>query len=216
MGLEIDWIDEIGSTHLWLCDAVKSGEITPPYAVSAERQTGGIGSRGNRWDGKAGNLFLSFCLDIDTLPADLPRQSMSIYFSYLMKETLAELGSEVWLKWPNDFYIADKKAGGTITAVLRHDIVICSLGLNLVEAPPEYATIDIKVDKKDLLEAFFLKIKRHFFWKDIFIKYKVEFFLSTRYQYFDTAAQKKLHLKDAVLQNDGSILIENRKVYSLR
>ena len=216
MGLEIVWLDEIASTHLYLTEAIRSGKIKPPYAVSAERQTGGIGSRGNAWEGMDGNLFLSFCLNSKDLPDDLPRQSMSIYFSYLMKETLAELGSEVWLKWPNDFYLYDKKAGGTITAVLHEDIVVCSLGLNLVKSPPQYATIDIKVDKKVLLNAFFLKIKRHIFWKDIFIKYKVEFLLSTRYQYFDTAAQKKLHLKDAVLQNDGSILIENRKVYSLR
>jgi len=214
--LEIDYRDEIDSTHLFLLEAIKSGSVTPPYALSAERQFGGVGSRGNVWEGMDGNLFLSFCLDIDDLPGDLPRQSMSIYFSFLMKETLAEFGSKVWLKWPNDFYIEDKKAGGTITAILKEKIVVCSLGLNLVKAPQNYATIDIKIDKKELLESYFLKIKRHIFWKDIFRKYKVEFLQSTRFKYFDTATQKKLHLKDAVLQNDGSIMIENRRVYSLR
>ncbi len=216
MGLEIFSVDSIDSTHLYLTEAIKQQRVMPPFAVSAHRQTGGIGSRGNVWEGMDGNLFLSFCLYADTLVPDLPRQSMSIYFSFLLKETLHEYGSKVWLKWPNDFYIGDKKAGGTITAILKEDIVVCSIGLNLVKAPKNYATIDINISKNKLLESYFLKLKEDIFWKDIFIKYKVEFLQSTRFQYFDTATQKKLHLKDAILQNDGSIIVENRRVYSLR
>ncbi len=214
--MEIRYLEEIASTHLFLVDSVRTGKIVPPFAVSAERQTCGVGSRGNSWKGMEGNLFLSFALHEAMLVPDLPKQSMSIYFSYLLKEVLAAFGSRVWLKWPNDFYIGDKKAGGTITAVVRGDIVVCSIGLNLKNAPSEFATLDINIAKKALLEAYFLKIKQHIFWKDIFRKYKVEFLQSTGFQYFDSAAQKKLHLKDAVLQDDGSIIVENRRIYSLR
>jgi len=175
-----------------------------------------VGMYGKGWTVIFSSLFVLISMIYPKICQDNRRQSMSIYFSFLMKETLAEFGSKVWLKWPNDFYIEDKKAGGTITAILKEKIVVCSLGLNLVKAPQNYATIDIKIDKKELLESYFLKIKRHIFWKDIFRKYKVEFLQSTRFKYFDTATQKKLHLKDAVLQNDGSIMIENRRVYSLR
>lgn len=214
--MEINYLEEINSTHLYLLDAVKRGRVKPPYALHVHRQTGGIGSRGNVWKGMDGNLFLSFCLHADALPSDLPKQSMSIYFSFLLKETLAEFGSEVWLKWPNDFYIGKKKAGGTITAIVAGDIVICSIGLNLINAPENFATIDIKIDKNRLLESYFLKLKEDIFWKDIFIKYKVEFLQSRGYQYFDAATQNRVLLKDAILQNDGSILIENRRIYSLR
>ncbi len=214
--LEIDYRKEIDSTHLFLVDAVRRGDIKPPYAIHADRQNGGIGSRGNRWEGMDGNLFLSFCMHADTLPPDLPRQSMSIYFSFLLKEVLSQYGSQVWLKWPNDFYVGQKKAGGTITAIVAEDIVVCSIGLNLLNAPENFATIDIKIDKEQLLESYFLKLKEDIFWKDIFRKYKVEFLQSRGYQYFDAATQKRVLLKDAVLQNDGSILIENRRVYSLR
>jgi BirA family biotin operon repressor/biotin-[acetyl-CoA-carboxylase] ligase len=214
--LEIVYREEIDSTHLYLLDAVKRGSIKPPYALHVHRQTGGIGSRGNAWRGLDGNLFLSFCLKIDTLPSDLPKQSMSIYFSFLLKEVLAAYGSKVWLKWPNDFYVGDKKAGGTITAIVANDVVVCSIGLNLLKAPQNFAKIDIDIDKEVLLQSYFLKLKEDIFWKDIFIKYKVEFFQSRGYQYFDAATQKRVLLKDAILQNDGSILIENRRVYSLR
>lgn len=214
--LEISWLESAESTHLLLVNAIRSQRVSPPMAICARRQDSGVGSRGNRWEGGEGNLFLSFCLSGSALPKDLPRQSMSIYFSWLLKETLADFGSKVWLKWPNDFYVGRKKAGGTITAVLREDIVVCSVGLNLRSAPEKFATIDVEVDKNELLEAYFLKLKEENFWKDIFIKYKVEFLLSTGYEYFDQATQKKRSLKEAVLQNDGSILIDNRRVYSLR
>ncbi len=214
--MEIHYLEEVASTHLYLLDAIKSGRLTPPVAIIADRQSGGIGSRGNTWVGLEGNLFLSFCVLKSALPADLPMQSMSIYFSFLLKETLADFGSGVWLKWPNDFYVGEKKAGGTITAVAGGDKVICSIGLNLRHAPEKFATIDINIDKKQLLESYFLKLKEDRFWKDIFIKYKVEFLQSTKYRYFDQATQTKLLLKDAVLQDDGSILIDNRRVYSLR
>ena len=52
-------------------------------------------------------IFFSFAIKIDELPTDLKLESASIYFAYLLKETLYELGSCVWLKWPNDFYIDD-------------------------------------------------------------------------------------------------------------
>ncbi len=214
--MEISWLESTASTHLLLIDALKSKKAEPPFAICAQRQHNGIGSRGNRWEGTEGNLFLSFCVPASSLPGDLPRQSMSIYFSWLLKETLADFGSKVWLKWPNDFYIGERKAGGTITSILSGEIVVCSIGLNLKSAPDKFATIDVNIDKKQLLEAYFLKLKEENFWKDIFIKYKVEFFQSTKYRYFDQATQKKLSLADAVLQHDGSILINNRKVYSLR
>ena len=214
--MEIRYLDEIDSTHLYLTEAIRKGKVKPPLAICADRQTGGIGSRGDRWIGMEGNLFLSFCVDAASLPSDLPRQSMSIWFSWLLKEVLAEEGSKIWLKWPNDFYLGDQKAGGTITAVLRDNIVVCSIGLNLKKAPENFAVVDVQIPRERLLERYFLKLKQDIFWKDIFRKYKVEFLQSTRFPYFDKVTQKRLHLKDAVLQEDGSILIENRRVYSLR
>jgi len=39
--------------------------------------------------GGEGNLFLSFVVDINSLPSDLPIASASIYFSYIIKEVLS-------------------------------------------------------------------------------------------------------------------------------
>ena len=214
--MEILSFDTIDSTHLYLIDAVREGKLDAPIAVIAENQSAGVGSRGDRWIGERGNLFLSFALDREELPKDLPLSSLSIYFAYLMKLVLKERGSEVWLKWPNDFYIKDKKAGGLITSLINNRIVIVSMGLNLKNAPDNFTIIDINIEKDELLEKFFLKVDSNILWKNIFRDYKIEFEKSRAYFFRDKEDTKVYSLRDAKLEDDGSIIIENRRIYSLR
>jgi len=196
--LEIIYLKNSPSTHLELIEKLQKGTFTVPVALIAETQHSGIGSRGNN------------------LPNDLPKHAMSIYFSYIMKETLSEFGSSVFLKWPNDFFLNDKKIGGTITKILKDKNVVCSMGINLKNAPENFETIDINIDNNLLIESYFLKLKQDIFWKKIFRKYQVEFSKSQRFLYYDEVEKKKVSLKDAKLQEDGSILLYGRKVYSLR
>ncbi|MDR2790449.1 MAG: biotin--[acetyl-CoA-carboxylase] ligase [Campylobacteraceae bacterium] len=211
--MEIYFIDSIGSTHQWLCEAVKNGAITPPFALYAGEQTQGVGSRGNAWEGGDGNLYLSFALSKSALPDDLPHASMSIYFSQLLLEFLRDFGSHAWLKWPNDFYIAQKKIGGMITAKIKENFII-SVGINLRTSSKEYAALDITLTPKELTEGFMEYIKIFPSWKHIFSKYKLEFQFS---QNFGVHIEGKYFpLKEAKLCLDGSIEINNKKVYSLR
>jgi BirA family biotin operon repressor/biotin-[acetyl-CoA-carboxylase] ligase len=214
--LEIHYHKSLDSTHLFLEKALKEKSLKPPVAIVSDTQIAGVGSGENSWNSLDGNLFLSFSVDKSTLPVDLPISSASIYFSYLMKEVLLDLGSKVWLKWPNDFYIKDKKIGGTITRLISGDIVLCSMGINLKFAPKNFDILDINVKKNRLLDLYFLKLKQDIFWKKIFSIYEIEFEKSKQFTYYDKYAQKRVSLKDAILNDDGSITIEDRKVYSLR
>ena len=81
--LKIIYLKEIDSTHKYLIENLKNNNISTPIAIVSDIQTNGFGSRGNSWDSLEGNLFLSFSLNIDDLPNDLPLQSTSIYFSYI-------------------------------------------------------------------------------------------------------------------------------------
>ena len=214
--MEIYYHDSLPSTHKRLEAGLRSKEIFPPTALVADMQTAGVGSRGNIWKGEKGNLYLSFSLYKESLPKDLPLASTSIYFSYIMSDLLKSLGSKVWLKWPNDFYIDDKKIGGTITTVISDEYILCSMGINLKYAPSEFKILDINIEKKTLIEEYFLKLKQVIFWKDVFSQYEVEFKKSRCFFYTDSTSGKKVSLKDAHLLEDGSIMIENKKVYSLR
>ncbi len=211
--MQILWFDRLGSTQTYLKEALQKGECSAPVAVVAEEQTEGVGSRGNSWIGLKGNLFFSFAISRDDLPEDLALESTSIYFSYLLKEALAEEGSKVWLKWPNDFYMNDKKIGGTITHMKGSDF-LCGIGLNLHASPEEFAHLDIDIDKKELLNKFFKKIKKKSPWKQIFSKYEIEFSLSKNHT--THFKNESISLETAQLNDDGSLNVNGQRIVSLR
>ena len=177
-------------------------------------QTDGIGSRHNRWIGKEGNFFASFALTLEALPPDLPLASVSIYVSWLMREVLHEAGAKnVWLKWPNDFYVDEKKAGGTVTHLIQSSL-IWGIGVNLVSPSDNFGSVKIATDARDLWERYLRRLKKLPTWKQVFSEYKIEFDLSRRFSVHTTDGKQSL--KKAVLCDDGSLIIDGRKVYSRR
>ncbi len=158
-------------------------------------------------------MFFSFVLEKKDLPKDLQLQSASIYFSFILKDVLSILGSKIWLKWPNDFYINDKKIGGTITTATQ-DLIFCGIGLNLIDVEKEYGKLDITIDSELILNQYFKSLEKHTSWKQIFSKFKIEFIKSKKYK--ATLDNKKISLRNAILNDDGSIEINNKKVFSLR
>ncbi len=211
--MQILYLDAIDSTQKYLKEQLQSKKLEAPIAISAELQTDGIGSRENRWDSHKGNLFLSFAININTLPIDLKLESASIYFSYLLKETLASFGSKVWTKWPNDLYLEDKKIGGMITNIVGENF-LCGVGLNLTDAPEGFTQLDIKLDKKLLLKNYFINIEKKVLWKQVFSKYKLEFYRNQNF--FTHSNGVKVSLGDAIVNDDGSLNINGERIYSLR
>ncbi|MFZ9659209.1 MAG: biotin--[acetyl-CoA-carboxylase] ligase [Arcobacteraceae bacterium] len=211
--MEIIFLKEVDSTHKYLKTLISENGFTKPLAIVTTNQTNGIGSRDNSWNGIMGNLFFSFVVSKNDLPNDLKIESASIYFSFLLKEILKDLGSNVWLKWPNDFYIEDKKIGGTITT-LSNDLLYCGIGLNLQQVSDIYGFLDINIDMHVLLEKYFESIFSGITWKCIFSKFQIEFSPSKNFK--TTINHEKVPLLDAILLEDGSLMIDNKKVYSSR
>lgn len=211
--MKIIKLEEVDSTHKYLKSYLKDNPNTKKLCIFTQNQTNGEGSRGNLWTGKEGNLFFSFVLAKEYLSEDLPLQSASIYFSYMLKKCLKDMGSTVWLKWPNDFYINDKKIGGTITNYSK-DLFICGIGINLKEIDRDYGFLDISINKIELLENYFKILDEKISWKQIFSEYKIEYYLSLKYK--ATINGNKMSLEKSELNSDGSISINNNKVFSLR
>ena len=211
--MQILSIDSVESTQTYLKELIKQNRVTAPYAVVANTQTNGVGSRDNSWKGMDGNLFLSFAIKLKDLPKDLKLESSSIYFSYILKETLSELESSVWLKWPNDFYIDDKKIGGMITNIVN-ETIICGVGLNIFKAPENFSKLDIKISRDDLLSLYIKNIEKNCLWKQVFSKFELEFYRNKNF--FTHSENLRISLENAILQSDGSIIINNKRIYSLR
>jgi BirA family biotin operon repressor/biotin-[acetyl-CoA-carboxylase] ligase len=213
--LKIIYLKSVDSTQLYLKNLIKNSKTQLPIAVSSELQSDGIGSRDNSWTGFEGNLFLSFAIKVESLPKDLKLESASIYFAYILKETLKDEGSNIWLKWPNDFYIDDKKVGGMITNLIS-DTLICGVGLNLVQAPDGFSKLDIGIDKKILLKKYFKNIENLISWKQIFSKFKLEFYRNQNFFTHIYNNNHKVSLSKAELLEDGAIKINGQRIYSLR
>ncbi len=211
--MEITLFNTLPSTQLYLIDAIQNHRMEAPCAVLAIEQNAGVGSRDNSWSGGKGNFFASIAVSLGDLPSDLPLSSASIYFSYIMKKVLLELGENIWLKWPNDFYKNDEKVGGTITKRIK-DTLVCGIGINLKKSQNSYSALQSDISPQFLLDTYISALKKFPKWKEIFSEYEVEFELSRRFSVHIENYQKCL--ADAVLQPDGSLIIDGKKVFSLR
>jgi len=208
--LQIYWRDSSDSTQRELLEGLKSGDFIAPLCLATQRQSAGVGSRGNSWIGQEGNLFFSFAIARKKLPDDLKLESASIYFMFLLKEELEKTGSKAWLKWPNDLYVESLKIGGCITNI-SGDLLVCG---NTTVAPEGYGVLDVTCKEDMLLGEYLQKIENPVSWKQVFIKYKLEFELSSKR--ITHTNGNNISLVDAQMMEDGSLLSQGRRIYSQR
>jgi BirA family biotin operon repressor/biotin-[acetyl-CoA-carboxylase] ligase len=211
--LEILCFNTLSSTQKYLIEQLEEGALQAPIAVISLEQESGIGSRDNSWSGGEGNFFASIALDIAMLPEDLPLGSASIYFSFIMKQTLESLDKNIWLKWPNDFYLNDDKVGGTITKKVN-DTLVCGIGVNLKNSQNGYRALQCDISPQKLLENYLFALKKLPKWKQVFRLYEIEFELSRKFSVH--MGNDKKSLSDATLCEDGSVIIGGKRVFSLR
>lgn len=211
--VEIRWFDELASTQTYLIEGLKSNVLKSPICIGASLQTQGHGSRGNEWIGAKGNLFISVAVNRSQLPDDLKLESSSLYFAFILKELLSTLGSKVWLKWPNDFYLEAQKMGGVITNLVGETLV-CGIGLNLLSAPLNFSKMDIKITAQELTNNYVRELEKFPSWKQIFSKFELEFNQSK--SFMTHADEMIFRLEDAILLEDGSLEHNGQRIFSLR
>jgi BirA family biotin operon repressor/biotin-[acetyl-CoA-carboxylase] ligase len=211
--LEILCFDTLPSTQTYLIEALKDKKVLAPICVVTKEQTDGVGSRDNSWEGGEGNLFFSFAVGVDDLPKDLPLSSASIYFSFIMREVIYKYNASIWLKWPNDLYENSNKIGGTITKKIDN-IFLCGMGINLQKNSNGFKALNLNVTPIFLLKEYLASLEVYPSWKQIFSQYRVEFEKSR--EFFTHINHERKSLKNAILSDDGSLIIENKRVYSIR
>ncbi|EJB69174.1 biotin--[acetyl-CoA-carboxylase] ligase [Helicobacter pylori] len=200
--------DSLPSTQTYLLEKLKSNELKAPVLVLAKNQSAGIGSRGNIWEGVESALTFSLALNASDLPKDLPMQANALYLGFLFKEVLKELGSQTWLKWPNDLYLGDQKIGGVLVNVYK-GMRVCGIGVNRVSK--KWACLDIGISDDLIIEGFLKKIEENLFWGEVLSKYALEFHRSNSFNFHNDWGEA-VSLKDAELLEDGRVLIKG-KIY---
>lgn len=84
-------------------------------ALFAHEQSAGKGQRGKKWTSEAGqNIALSIVLN--PYPLSIPEQfRLSVFAAVSVCEFFSKYaGDETRIKWPNDLYWRDRKAGGIL------------------------------------------------------------------------------------------------------
>jgi BirA family biotin operon repressor/biotin-[acetyl-CoA-carboxylase] ligase len=131
-GVAVEVVLETGSTNADLL--ARAPALAAPVLLVAESQTAGRGRAGRSWLSSAGNS-LTFSLAW-RFEAGLPALTgLPLAVGVALAETLARLGVQVRLKWPNDLLKdGDKLAGILIETVPAGAGVwaVTGIGLNLV------------------------------------------------------------------------------------
>jgi BirA family biotin operon repressor/biotin-[acetyl-CoA-carboxylase] ligase len=115
-------------------------DLATGLIVLAKQQTQGRGRYQRRWDSPHGNLYSSFSYVAALSERNIPLYSFSAALA--LYDSISELiggSSALYLKWPNDLLLNDKKIAGILLEVLptqpKH--LIIGIGVNLKVAPSQ-------------------------------------------------------------------------------
>ena len=129
-------LEKVDSTNNYAMAMVQKAEAVSSSGVFAREQTAGKGRRGKSWKSKSGeNVILTVTEQMQWLPVQHQFQlSVAVAlgcFDFLSKY----IKENIKIKWPNDIFINDRKAGGIlIENVVRGNLwqwAIIGIGLNI-------------------------------------------------------------------------------------
>ena len=108
-------IEQVDSTNNYAMNLVHNGSVKHGMAIFTNHQTAGKGQRGKIWESKSGvNILQSLIIQPPQVFHSKP-----FLFNALIATNVASfleniVKEPVQLKWPNDLYIRDRKAGGIL------------------------------------------------------------------------------------------------------
>lgn len=121
--------DEIDSTSLYLKN--NHALLEDMTFVDANYQTAGKGREDRKWiSNRNEDLLCSLLIKNKTLIEKY--QSISILSACIVYEFLSNLGlKDIFIKWPNDVFIRDKKICGILLEGQIYDYLAIGVGLNI-------------------------------------------------------------------------------------
>jgi BirA family biotin operon repressor/biotin-[acetyl-CoA-carboxylase] ligase len=136
IGHSFQVFDTISSTNMYAMNAVREGLAEHGDAFFSYHQTAGRGQRGKKWWSAAGeNIQLSVVLQTAIL-APSQRFRLSAAMAVGTLHWLQSVLPGPWkIKWPNDLYWNDRKAGGILIENIQHaeqwTWAIAGFGINI-------------------------------------------------------------------------------------
>ncbi len=129
-------LEKVDSTNNYAMATIQKGEAINENAVFAMEQTNGKGRRGKNWKSKKGeNLLLSITVQMPWLPIS-QQFELSAAVALACHDLILKYNStKTYIKWPNDIFINDSKAGGIlIENVIKGTLwqwTVIGIGINI-------------------------------------------------------------------------------------
>jgi BirA family biotin operon repressor/biotin-[acetyl-CoA-carboxylase] ligase len=157
---------EVDSTNKELLRRLDS-ETPEFFAVTADKQTAGLGRLGRNWVTEAGK---SLAVSILLRPTSRSQTDwITIMAGLALSSALEKHGLVVSLKWPNDLLVDGKKLSGILAEMVDLNTVVLGIGINIKpqEHSPDTATslqeLGLKMEKDQLLEVIATELKSYWF-----------------------------------------------------
>lgn len=142
-GASFRYYDEIESTNVEAKELARAG-APEGTVVIAECQRAGRGRLGRRWTSPAGKGLLFSVILRPTLPMSRAHMLTIVSAVAAARGIESQTDASVRIKWPNDLFIGDRKAGGILLEVAgEQDVVewvIVGVGINV---NTEYAELPV-------------------------------------------------------------------------
>ncbi len=130
------FLDEVDSTNNYAMQQLNAQLAKHGNAYATLEQTAGKGQMGKQWlSEKKMNIALSVVFFMDERHINKPFV-FSAFFAIVIAKYLHKItGVEIKLKWPNDIYINDRKAGGILIenkyAGTKWKWAVAGVGINM-------------------------------------------------------------------------------------
>ncbi len=124
--VSVRWVDSAESTNTILRD----GPREHGDAVATLNQTNGRGRLGRDWidvPGMGLAISVAVCVPV-AVPTLVPLVAGAAAIELIRALTGR---TDLWMKWPNDVYVGDRKVAGILTEMPSADRIIVGLGLNI-------------------------------------------------------------------------------------
>ncbi len=164
-----DWqfwrFDQLESTSKTAKDLFGRNQLKLPAIIFARTQTAGYGRQGRDWQQGAGNLAISYVLDMDASPMEAGALAMlsslavldgltAIWHDAATAAKAPAPAPHLQLKWPNDVLIDGKKCAGILVEPVARaarsghpsqSAVVIGIGINIASHPQDcsFAATDL-------------------------------------------------------------------------
>ncbi|MCK5535769.1 MAG: biotin--[acetyl-CoA-carboxylase] ligase, partial [Bacteroidales bacterium] len=143
MNYKLITVNKLNSTNNYAQKLLKKNSNSESFVVWAKNQTAGRGLRENKWWSSVGES-LTFSLVLQKMDFPIDKVFLlNMISSLAIHRVIEKYTKNVWIKWPNDIYVNNKKiAGLLIENTIRASNIITSIigcGININQMKfPEY------------------------------------------------------------------------------